>query len=165
MSSRRKAGRAAARPNDPSRRTMMIGCSVSPLVIGESEVRAETDPPIALCYRWLAVEAERRRLQTAWSNHEAWLIKNRRWFQLSKSEQAAIPEGARLAEIDARLDVLGVKGQTLLKAMRPTPAPSITAVTANLSVAAGLLFEEDHPQAHGLITRAIHDLAAFSGGK
>ena len=47
--------------------------------------------------------------------------------------------------------------------MPPTPAASFEAIIANLSVAAKLVFEEDHPQAHGLITRAVRDLAVLSG--
>jgi len=48
--------------------------------------------------------------------------------------------------------------------MRPKPAKRIEAVVANLAVAARLIFVEDHPEAHGLITRAVRDLAAFSSG-
>ncbi|WP_233586915.1 hypothetical protein [Caulobacter sp. 602-1] len=95
---------------------------------------------------------------------EGWLITHRSWYKLAPAEQAEIPEGTRLAEIDARLDVLEVEGNALLKAMRPKPAKSVEAVVANLSVAARLIFVEDHPQAHGLITRAARDLAALSSG-
>ncbi len=87
------------------------------------------------------------------------------WYKLTPAQQADIPEGARLSEIDARLDVLEVEGHALLKAMRPKPAKSVEAVIANLSVAARLIFVEDHPEAHGLLTRAVRDLAALSGVK
>ena len=159
MSSRRKAGDAVARTSQPSRRAVFVGGSAIPAFA----VSAGADLSIAICRRWLIVEVEQRRLQAEWSNHEAWLIKRRRWFQLSKSEQAALPDGARLAEIDARLDVLEAESQALLKAMPPTPAASFEAIIANLSVAAKLVFEEYHPQAHGLITRAVRDLAVLSG--
>jgi len=126
---------------------------------------ARIDPGIDTCHRWLAVDAEQRRLQLEWGTLEGWLITNCSWYKLSTAERAAIPEGARLAEIDARLDVLEVEGHALLKAMRPKPAKSVEAVIANLSVAARLIFVEDHPEAHGLITRAVRDLTAFTGGK
>ena len=128
-------------------------------------MRARIDPGIDTCHRWLAVDAEQRRLQLEWGTLEGWLITNRSWYKLSPSEQARIPEGTRLSEIDARLDVLEVEGHALLRAMRPKRAKSIEAVIANLSVAARLIFVEDHPDAHGLITRAVRDLTAFSGGK
>ncbi len=87
------------------------------------------------------------------------------WYKLTPAQQAEIPEGARLSEIDARLDVLEVEGHALLKAMRPKPAKSVEAVIANLSVAARLIFVEDHPEAHSLLARAVRDLAALSGVK
>jgi hypothetical protein len=164
MSSRRKAGRAPARLGEPSRRAVMIGASAAPLISGASAAHAGTDPYIDTCHGWLAIDAEQRRLQLEWGTLEGWLMTKRNWYQLTPDQQAAIPEGARLAEIDARLDVLEVEGHALLKAMRPKPARSVEAVIANLSVAARLIFVEDHPEAHGLITRAVRDLAAFSSG-
>jgi hypothetical protein len=46
-----------------------------------------------------------------------------------------VPEGGRLGEIEARLDVLEEESKVLLQAMRPAPAASVEAVIANLSVA------------------------------
>jgi hypothetical protein len=165
MSSRRKAGSAPACLSQPSRRAVLAGGSATPLVAGLAPASVPGDPALAICQRWLAVDVERRRLQLEWGSLEGWLIEKRKWFRLSDDEKAAIPEGARLAEIDARLDVLEEEDQALLKAMRPTPAKSVEAVIANLSVAGGLIFEEDHPEAHGLIVRAVRDLAVLSGGR
>lgn len=144
---------------------MLAGGSATPLVAGFASGSAPGDPALAICQRWLAVDVERRRLQTEWGNLEGWLIEKRRWYRLSGDEQAAIPEGDRLAEIDARLDVLEEENQALLKAMRPTPAKSVETVIANLSVAGGLIFEEDHPEAHGLIVRAVRDLSNLTARK
>lgn len=164
MDSRRKAESADVRAPQLSRRAVLAVGSAAPFVAGGT-VAADTDPSVAICHRWLAIDAEQRRLQLEWGTLEGWLMTKRSWYRLSPDQQAAIPEGARLAEIDARLDVLEVEGHALLKSMRPKPAKSIEGVVANLSVAARLIFVEDHPEAHGLITRAVRDLAAFSGGK
>jgi len=163
MDSRRKAESADVRAPQLSRRAVLAAGSAAPLVAGGT-VAADTDPSVAICHRWLAIDAEQRRLQLEWGTLEGWLITKRNWYRLSPDQRAAIPEGARLAEIDARLDMLEVEGHALLKAMRPKPAKSIKAVVANLAVAARLIFVEDHPGAHGLITRAVRDLAAFSSG-
>lgn len=163
MDSRRKAESADVRAPQLSRRAVLAVGSAAPFVAGGT-IAADTDPSFAICHRWLAIDAEQRRLQLEWGTLEGWLITKRNWYKLTSEQQAAIPEGARLAEIDARLDVLEVEGHALLKAMRPKPAKSIEAVVANLSVAARLIFVEDHPEAHGLITRAVRDLAAFSSG-
>ena len=163
MDSRPKAESADVRARQPSRRFVLAGGSAAPFVTGAAA--GSTDPAVARCARWLAIDAEQRRLQLEWGTLEGWLITNRSWYKLTPAKQAEIPEGARLAEIDARLDVLEVEGHALLKAMRPKPARSIEAVIANLSVAAHLIFVEAPPEAHGLITRAVRDLPAFSGGK
>lgn len=163
MDSRRKAESADVRAPQLSRRAVLAVGSAAPFVAGGT-IAADTDPSVAICHRWLAIDAEQRRLQLEWGTLEGWLMAKRSWYQLSPDQQAAIPEGARLAEIDARLEVLEVEGHALLKAMRPKPAKSVEAVVANLSVAARLIFVEDHPEAHGLITRAARDLAAFSSG-
>ena len=163
MDSRRRAESADVRARQLSRRAVLAVGSAAPFEAGRT-VAADTDPSVAICHRWLAIDAEQRRLQLEWGTLEGWLITKRKWFKLTSDQRAAVPEGARLAEIDARLDVLEVEGHALLKAMRPKPAKSIEAVVANLSVAARLIFVEDHPEAHGLITRAVRDLAAFSSG-
>lgn len=165
MESRRKAGRTVARLNEPTRRAIIVGSSATYATVANTAPRGATELSINICRRWLAIDAEQRRLQLEWGTLEGWLITHRSWYKLTPAQQAEIPEGARLTEIDARLDVLGVEGHRLLKAMRPKPAKSVEAVIANLSVAARLIFVEDHPEAHGLITRAVRDLAAFSGGK
>jgi len=144
---------------------MLAGATVAPLAASPGQVRASAHPSIEVCRQWLAIDAEQRRLQLEWGTLEGWLITHRNWYKLTPAQQAEIPEGARLSEIDARLDVLEVEGHALLKAMRPKPAKSVEAVIANLSVAARLIFVEDHPEAHGLITRAVRDLAALCGGK
>jgi len=144
---------------------MLAGVTAAPLAPRPDQVPASADQSIEVCRRWLVIDAEQRRLQLEWGTLEGWLITHRSWYKLTPAQQAEIPKGARLAEIDARLDVLEVEGHALLKAMRPKPARSVEAVIANLSVAARLVFVEDHPEAHGLITRAVRDLATFSGGK
>lgn len=147
-----------------SRRSMLAGVTAAPLVPSPDQVPASAVQSIEVCRRWLAVDAEQRRLQLEWGTLEGWLITHRSWYKLTLAQQAAVPEGARLAEIDMRLGMLEVEGHALLKAMRPKPAKSVEAVIANLSVAARLIFVEDHPEAHGLITRAVRDLTAFCGG-
>ncbi|WP_168073349.1 hypothetical protein [Caulobacter sp. SSI4214] len=164
MDSRHKAESADVRARQLSRRSVLSGGSAAPF-INQGPVPGNADPAVTVCTRWLAVDAEQRRLQLEWGTLEGWLMTKRNWYKLSPEQRAEIPEGARLSEIDAQLDVLEVEGHALLKAMRPKPAKSVEAVIANLSVAARLIFVEDHPEAHGLITRAVRDLAAFSGGK
>ncbi|HEY2751006.1 hypothetical protein [Phenylobacterium sp.] len=161
MGSRRKAGGAVAHLLELSRRAVLVGASATPVFAGV-EAGPVADPNIAICRRWLALKAERNRLLADWSNHEAWLIKQRGWARLSAGERAALSDGKRLGEIDARLDVLAEEGNILLKSMPLAPGGSVDSVIASLSVARGLLCDEDHPEAHGLITRAARDLTILS---
>lgn len=161
MSSRREAGIAPACLLDLSRRAVLAGGSAIPLIISTAEVTTAADPTIAICQQWLAVDAEILRLQNEWSGHETWLARTHGWLGLSLSERAAVPEGAKLAEIDASLDVLEEDRQALLKVLPQTPATSVAAVIANLSVAEGLLSEEGRPEVRGLILRAVRDLAVL----
>jgi len=135
-----RRGVAAARPKEPSRRAIIVGSSAADATVANIAPHETTEPSINICRRWLAIDAEQRRLQLEWGTLECWLITHRSWYKLTPAHQADIPEGARLSEIDARLDVLEVEGQALLKAMRPKPAKSVEAVIANLSVAARLIF-------------------------
>lgn len=163
MDSRHKAESADVRARRLSRRSVLSGGSAAPF-IPQGYAPSSADPAVSVCTRWLAIDAEQRRLQLEWGTLEGWLMTKRNWYKLTPEQRTEIPEGARLGEIDARLDVLEVEGHALLQAMRPKPAKSFEAVIANLSVAARLIFVEDHPEAHGLITRAARDLAALSGG-
>jgi hypothetical protein len=144
---------------------VLAGASAAPLISGLGPHTVTSDPNLAICQQWIAMDVEHRQLLAEWGALEGWLIKNRQWFRLSPDERAAVPEGARLSQIEARLDVLETESHVLLKAMRPAPAKSVEAVIANLSVAGRLIFEEDHPEAHGLIVRAARDLAKISAPK
>lgn len=165
MSSRRKAGSAPARLSEPSRRAVLAGASMAPLVGGLAPPGATSDPNLSICQQWIAMDVEHRQLLAEWGTLEGWLIRHRRWFRLSPDERAAVAEGARLSQIEARLDVLETDSNVLLKAMRPAPAKSVEAIIANLSVAGRLIFEEDHPEAHGLIIRAVRDLTKLGAPK
>ena len=148
-----------------SRRGAIAGGAMVSLAIGPNPTSTLCDPNFAICQQWIAMDVEHRQLLAEWGTLEGWLIKNRRWFRLSPDERAAVPEGARFSQIEARLDELEIEGHVLLKAMRPAPAKSVEAVIANLSVAGRLIFEEDHPEAHGLIVRAVRDLVKLSAPK
>lgn len=164
MASRRKAEPGDVRARQLSRRFVLSGGSSAPFIT-DSEVFGRSDPAVARCARWLAIDAEQRHLQLEWGTLEGVMMTKHNWYKRSPEEQATIREGARLDEIDARLKVLETEGRALLKAMRLKPAKSVEAVIANLSVAARLIFVEDQPEAHGLITRAVRDLVAFSCSK
>lgn len=148
-----------------SRRGAIAGVAMASLAAGPNPTSMRCDPNLAICQQWIAMDVEHRQLLAEWGTLEGWLIRHRRWFRLSPDERAAVAEGARLSQIEARLDELETESHVLLKAMRPAPAKSVEAIIANLAVAGRLIFEEDHPEAHGLIVRAVRDLAKLGAPK
>ena len=84
---------------------------------------------------------------------------------MSPSERAAVPEGAKLAEIDAQVDVLEEESQILLRALLVAATPCVPAVISYLSAAEVLLREEDHLEVRGLISRAVRDLTVLDARK
>lgn len=120
------------------------------------------DSFVEACGRWLAVDDEKERLQIAWSDHESWLARRYGWLRLSRVAQDAIPEGARLSEIDAQLDVLEQQSESLLDSLPTITETTLETIVAGLRMAERLLHPEDHPLAHSLIARAARDLSAAS---
>ena len=105
MDSRRKAESADVRARQLSRRVVLTGGSAASLVAVAPA--ATTDPSVAICQLWLAIDAEQRPLELEWGALEGWLITESKWFKLAAGQRAAIPEGARLAEIDAVVEAAG----------------------------------------------------------
>ncbi len=160
MGSYEKPEGAAAR-GELSRRTVFVGAAVAPALAADA-ANARTDPSVAICQRWIEANAEIDRLDGVLGRCEKALDTAFNWRSLSQSEQDAIPEGRKLEEISEQIEALGWECDALVQALPKTPAASPAAVIANLTVAAGLFYPNDHPQAHGLVTRAIRDLKALN---
>ena len=67
MDSRLQAESADVRARRPSRRFVLAGGSAAPFVTGAA---GDADPEVARCARWLAIDAEQRRLQLEWGTLE-----------------------------------------------------------------------------------------------
>jgi transposase len=152
-----------------SRRAVLGGASATPLANGLGNAAkaavataAPVDPTIAICQRWLEIEVERGHLQIAWGRHESWLARERNWFGLSQAEREALPEASKLRELDERMEALSDEGWALLDQLPSTPATSVAAVIANLTIAGTILGPEDYPTVHQLVVRAVDDLVALS---
>jgi len=161
MGSRRKTGGVVARLPELSRRAVLVGASATPVLAGQAGATA-ADPTIAACERWFAVEAERERLSAEWGRHESFLAREFNWFRLSENQRRALPQARRLDEIAVELEALDRKSDALLKALPSTPAASVAAVVANLTIATRLLYPDGYEEVHGLMVRAVRDLKTLS---
>jgi hypothetical protein len=144
-----------------TRRALLGGATTIP-ILGGYVMLGEADPTIDACQKWLTLEAERNRLTAEWVQYGKFLSEKFHWDDLSDTEKDSLRETRKLDEIDAQLEALDWKSDTLLKAIPTIPAASAAAVAANLSVAKALLSPNVEPDVHGLIARAVRDLKALS---
>lgn len=114
------------------------------------------------CARWLAVNAKIERLQTRWAKLEGWLIRNHSWCELSLAERQALPWSKELRDIDGCLDLLFEQRDRLLASITEADAPSLESIIMRLAVVERVIWPEDHPEAHALITKSRQELIAIS---
>jgi len=157
MGSRQKTGGAVARPPEPSKHTTAISASAMQNFRTKA-FDAGKDSTVAACEKWLALQAERTRLSLAWSRGDEWLLAKCGKLDISADRQSNLPEARKLREIAARLKSLHSASDLLLESLPTARATTAEAVAANLSVAAALIYSDDHPEAHGLMVRAVRDL-------
>jgi hypothetical protein len=141
-------------------RRALLGGSI-PLLGGGLSPRG-ADPTIDACRNWLALEAERSRLETEWLRYGKLLSQKFRWHELTDAERDLLPETRILDGMNARLEALDWRSDALLRALPTTPAASTAAVAANLMVAKTLLNSAGEPDVHGLIVRAVRDLETLN---
>lgn len=171
MGSCRKTGSETVRLPELSRRAVLAGTSVAAfgaakpstaVSIPSAAAMAPTDDGTRRCASWLAVNAKIERLQTRWAKLESWLAKNHDWLNLSPAEQQALPGAKELRDIDGCLDVLFEKREALLESLPTSGAVSLESIITRLTVVEGLIWPDDHPEAHALIAGSRRDLIALS---
>jgi hypothetical protein len=173
MDSRRKTGVEGVRLPELSRRAVIAGTSVAAFgaarpvaaaTIPSTAALAASDEGTRRCASWLAVNAKIERLQTRGAKLENWLGKEHAWFQLSPAEQQALPWAKELRDIDGCLDVLFEQRDSLLESLPTSGSVSLESVIARLAVVERLIWREEHPEVHALVTGSRRDLIAISRG-
>lgn len=173
MGSRQKAGDGSVRLPELSRRAVLGGTSAAALgaakpstavAISTIAAPAPSDEGARRCANWLAVNAKIERLQSRWARLESWLVKEHAWCKLSPAEQQALPWAKELRDIDGCLDVLFEQREALLQLIPATGSICLDSVVARLAVVERLIWREEHPEVHALVTGARRDLIALSRG-
>jgi hypothetical protein len=176
MGSRRKTNGESVRPLALSRRAMLAGTSAavagaaSPIAAAAASIPTVATLPASdegarRCASWLAIDTKIARLQRRWGDLESWLAKEHDWFKLSPAEQQALPWAKELHDIDGCLDVLFERRETMLQALPVSGSASLESVIARLAVVERLIWADDYPEAHALISGCRQDLADLSGGQ
>lgn len=172
MGSCRKTGVENVRLPELSRRAVIAGTSVAAFsaakpaaatsAIRPTAAMVASDEGIRRCASWLAIDAKIARLQTRWAKLETWLAKEHGWLKLSPAEQQALPWAKELRDVDGCLDLLFEQREAALKSIPSSGSADLESVIAKLAVVERLIWREEHPEVHALITGARRDLTAMS---
>lgn len=109
--------------------------------------------------QWLALDDQRLHLVDALCVVQQQLESQPGWFTLSDDARAAAELAGGLSEIDGNLRVIERRLRRKLRVLPIGPTHDVQGVVENLRVAQRLLADDDHPIVHGLISRAVQDLA------
>lgn len=171
MSSRQQTEGGGARLPALSRRAMLVGSSAAAAASGveaaaplRMAAQASSDPT-KLYKQWVSLDMEVERLLLRWGDLEAWLDEEHNWLRLSDAEQAALPEGQVLRDVDARLKALFAERDGLLDQLPTRGAQTLEAIAARLGVAERLFYRDDHPELHAMIVGSRRDLCAIMAGR
>ena len=109
--------------------------------------------------KWLALDDHRLRLLDGWCELQRQLEREAGWFALSDSARAEIEQTSGLSDLDVTLGLIHRRLRRWLRALPTDPTDDIAVLTASLQVAERLLPAEENRVVHGLIARAVRDLA------
>lgn len=155
------AAPATARPDGPSRRSVIGGATVAPLITAVPASANDIDPCINACENWLALHAEHQRLANRWCELEAELARSHNYLSLSRRKQRILPQAHELEDIDDRLEELHEGMQTLLALLPTMVATSDLGLAGKLAVAAIEVCPEENPEAHHLIASILRDFRSM----
>lgn len=139
MQSRPKTGRAPAHP--------------------KANTSVQGDREYALYERWLALDDYRLGLLDGWCRLQLQLERQVGWFDLSNAARAEVEQTSGLSDLDTTLRLIHRRLRRWLRTVPTDPTDDIAVVTASLQVAERLLPAEENRVVHGLIARAVRDLA------
>lgn len=143
--------------NDLSRRSVIGGATVAPLIAAAPASAGVIDPCINACEHWLTLHAEHKRLANRWCDLEAELERRHNYLSLSRRKQRLLPQARELEDIDDRLEELHEEMQTLLALLPTMIATSEFGLAGKLAVAAIEVCPEENPEAHHLIASILRD--------
>lgn len=108
---------------------------------------------------WLALDDQRLRLLGGWCELQRQLERQVGWFALSDVARAEVERTSGLSDLDTTLGLIHRRLRHWQRDLPRDPTDDIAVVAANLQVAERLLPTEENRVVHGLIARAVRDLA------
>lgn len=154
--SRRPTG--AADTESRANSNLLCPQRTAPAASAGSDIPTHPDPSIDVCQDWLACEQEFETLTNRWQTLERYLIRTRKWFELSELHRALIPEARELRTLDERIDALQAKRLELLANLPALTAATPQGLSLKLAVAAAVVRPDENKDAHCLIASILRDL-------
>lgn len=148
-----------------TRRTVMAGTSAATLGGPNYDIPAvaggTTDETIARCAYWLALYVELDDLTKRFGALEHWLSETYGWLVLSKEEQLTRPEGEEFRQVQARMKEICDQRPIIMDEAPTLKATTPAGVLAKLLLAQQLVWPDDCPEAHDLITGCVEELSGM----
>jgi hypothetical protein len=148
--------------SSPSRRKVITGISLAPLIGSAAATTASADPALVLCAHYVELRQRQEELLLRWGDVEAWLAENRDWFELSPEAQRRLPEANILRAIDDEIEQIAGRSARAVRKLRACPARTLAGAVATLNVVADVFDPDDYPGAHDVLLSAVEDLRALS---
>lgn len=118
-----------------------------------------SDEKLAWHKKWLALDDHRLRLLDRWCELQRRLERQAGWFALTDAARAEHEQTSGLSGLDTTLRLIHRRLRRWLRGLPTDPTDDLAIVTASLQVAERLLPAEENRVVHGLIARAVRDLA------
>lgn len=166
MGSRQSAAGERARLPALSRRAVLVGTSAAATAPQAGVAHplpsvTASGTATGLYRRWVHLDREIERLLLRWGDIEGWLFETHNWHRLSEAEQAALPAGQLLRDVDTQLKRLCAERDGLLEKLPRSGADTLETVAARLAVVERLLYRDDHPEAYDMILGSRRDLTTL----
>lgn len=118
-----------------------------------------SDEELSWHKRWLALDDHRLDLLDTWCDLQRQLERQAGWFDLSNAARGEIEQTSGLSDLDTTLRLIHRRLRHWLRSLPKDATDDLAVVTASLQVAERLLPAEENHVVHGLIARAVRDLA------
>lgn len=116
-------------------RRVVIGAASATPVVGGAGGSAPSDPAVARCAEWMALDAEIDRLGLRWSDLEAILVRQKRWERMTPEERGELLPSEEMDAIDKQMEPLFEQREAWLVALPAVRANDMHGVVAKLEVA------------------------------
>ena len=150
-------------PTSVSRRTLLAGVGVTPLICtkGEASVAVNSETLIARCTQWMSLEFEADELARRWSALETLAAGGYDYFRMDDRQRRSLPMAPEMAAIEEQLDRLFERRKQLFGTIKKMEPANIHEAASFIAVAARIEIYEPGPAAP-LVRKALEFIA---GGK